>query len=852
MCHCVSCHSVYTYPPLFRDFQQNARDSTVVAILADDEFHQCTVTFPTDSTIVLDSGYDKSMAFDKMFTLVFAQKPMCAVLGPETPEAVQAVSLITEDIGIPQVAYGTIDERLSDAQQFPSIARPVTEIHMFVESAIRYIQRTGKERNYISLIHDLMQYGEQIEHTIFEVMDNYGVELTHHHIVHDNPHSVVNALEFVQTDGYRTIIIGTDQTAFLERIAEAAQLLEMNGPEYFYIILDLSLPSAKLASIQQEVDSPLDKLLRGAAIFRMLEPFQYVASDKFKEAWTSQGSNFVNRVNQALPGRSTDNFLETGDGESQHYVADAKHFQKGDGPSPLSSFVYDSVMLIGLSACRLSSSNQHGSDDQDFHFSAAASHHSFEHTQEILNTEFQGASGKVKFHEGENSRLYDDIVFGVYNVRPGKLDKDSGTRGYEEILTNIDKDSEWEDLGDFLFFDGTSDPPMTLRTVFEENYLPRSLMIFGLVMMSIALLIALGSGIWVIRNRRRSIVRAAQPEFIHCICIGSSLVALSIIFISFDESYGWSKDQLSAACATFPWLFVVGYLVMYCAVYCKLLRVRKVFSMNRRKVTIFQVLWPFLLILASSIVVLIAWTVIDPLRWERVVLAERPLETYGRCTSSNLVPFVVPLFLLVGIITAMVLFIAWRARDIQAEFCEWNYCFYGVFIHLQMMAVGIPLYIVLNGISKSAVHLISIFLIFIFSTTLVIAIIWPKALFMKLERRRSARSLGSANGSRRRTSTIALSSASAVRVTGLRNTRDDENNLDLTLAEFSRRASNDSMLSSGTYHGRECRRGSVETSTWAELTNSDKTLENVEEAANEERAPSGKRKHQQRRVSWDM
>lgn len=131
-------------PPLFRDFQQNARDSTVVAILADDEFHQCTVTFPTDSTIVLDSGYDKSMAFDKMFTLVFAQKPMCAVLGPETPEAVQAVSLITEDIGIPQVAYGTIDERLSDAQQFPSIARPVTEIHMFVESVIHYIQRIGR------------------------------------------------------------------------------------------------------------------------------------------------------------------------------------------------------------------------------------------------------------------------------------------------------------------------------------------------------------------------------------------------------------------------------------------------------------------------------------------------------------------------------------------------------------------------------------------------------------------------------------------------------------------------------------------------------------------------------------
>lgn len=819
-------------------------------ILANDEFQKCTVTFPTDNTFILDSGYDKSVAFDKMFTLVSAQKPICAVVGPETPEAVQAVSLITEDIGIPQVAYGTIDERISDAQQFPSIARPTTEIHMFVESAIRYIQRTGKERNYISLIHDLMQYGEQIEHTIFEVMDNYDVELTHHHIVHDNPNSVVNALDFVQIDGYRTIIIGTDQTTFLERIAEAAELLEMNGPEYFYIILDLSFPSAKLASIEQEVDSPLDKLLRGSAIFRMLEPFQYVAANKFKEAWTNQGSDFVDRVNQALPSRSTSIFLETGNDESQQYVAEPNHFQEEKEPSPLSSFVYDSVMLIGLSACRLLGSHQHDGGYQDFFSSAAPKHHSFDHTQEILNTEFEGASGKVKFYEEENSRLYDGIVYGVYNVRPGKLDQDSGTRGYEEVLTNIDKGNGWEDLEDFVFFDGTSDQPMPLRTVFEENYLPRSLMIFGLVMMSIALLIALGSGIWVIRNRRKSIVRAAQPEFLHCICIGSSLVALSMIFISFDESYGWSTDQLSTACATFPWLFVVGYLVMYCAVYCKLLRVRKVFSMNRRKVTIAQVLWPFLLILASSIVVLIAWTIMDPLQWERVVLAERPLETYGRCTSSNLIPFVVPLFLLVGIITAMVLFIAWRAKDIQAEFCEWNYCFYGVFIHLQMMAVGIPLYIVLNGISKSAVHLISVFLIFIFSTALVIAIIWPKALFTKLEKRRSARSLGSANGSRRRTSAIALSSASVVRVTGLSNERDEEDNLDQTLAEFSRRASNESVLSTGTYHG--FRRGRVD--TCVELTDSNKTFESKssEQAAKEEHAPSGERMHQQRRISWDV
>jgi hypothetical protein len=437
----------------------------------------------------------------------------------------------------------------------------------------------------------------------------------------------------------------------------------------------------------------------------------------------------------------------------------------------------------------------------------------------------------------------------VYNVRPSDLNEESGTRGYEEILTSIDKGNGWEDVEDFIFFDGTSNQPMPLRTVFEENFLPRSLMIFGLVMMSLALFIAFGSSFWVFRNRRKSIVRAAQPEFLHCLCIGASLVALSIVFLSFDESYGWSTDELSTACATFPWLFVVGYLVQYCAIYCKLLRARKVFSMTKRKVTIAQVIWPFLLILASSIVVLIAWTVIDPLRWERVVLAERPLETYGRCTSSNLIPFVVPLFLLVAIITAMVLFIAWRARDIQAEFCEWNYCFYGVFIHLQMMAIGIPLYIVLNGISKSAVHLISIFLIFIFSTALVMTIIWPKALFVKQEQRRSALSGASANGTRRRSSGIVLSSSSTVRVTGLSNIGDDEVDLEKSIADFCRRVSNES-------DGHGVRLSCVD-SVDGDVSGTARDTcgkESIPVAAREEQPPPGKGKRpgEQRRISWDL
>jgi len=168
--------------------------------------------------------------------------------------------------------------------------------------------------------------------------------------------------------------------------------------------------------------------------------------------------------------------------------------------------------------------------------------------------------------------------------------------------------------------------------------------------------------------------------------------------------------------------------------------------MVRQKVTITQVLLPFIVIITLSIVVLIIWTVIDPPVWQREIITEAPLETYGKCNSSNITPFIVPLCILIAVATASTMFIAWKVKDIQSEFSEWNWVFYGIFIHLQMFAIGIPLFIILTDVSRSASHLISSFLIFIFSVTLVVLIIWPKVfLFIQQKRGASMRLRGIVN-----------------------------------------------------------------------------------------------------------
>jgi hypothetical protein len=98
---------------------------------------------------------------------------------------------------------------------------------------------------------------------------------------------------------------------------------------------------------------------------------------------------------------------------------------------------------------------------------------------------------------------------------------------------------------------------------------------------------------------------ASQPEFLYLLCFGAALVATSLIFLSSDEGQGFSDKRLSRMCSAFPWFFVIGYLVMYSALFSKLWRLSKLLSMRRQAVGVQQVLLPFCFIMAASVIVLI-------------------------------------------------------------------------------------------------------------------------------------------------------------------------------------------------------------------------------------------------------
>jgi hypothetical protein len=393
----------------------NERDSTIVPELA--QLGGCdirleTQSIPGNESLYIDSAHSRSTAVEKLLSTIIeaiegGAEPgtsLCGVVGPIEPRAVEGVSVLSETEKIPQVAYATIDRRLSRKDDFPTFARIIPVAADLGDAVAKYVQRVW-ERDYLAIIYDQSDYGEQFEDPLENAEDTLGFETITEHIVEGDNESIEKALEEVIEKGYRTILLATDREAFLDDVARIAEEKGLLGEGYFWILSGDALPPALLPTLRHEVDSPVDKLLRGAAVFTNFDPFVYNGeADPFLKAWRSQNTTLVDRLNAIQPRQSSgDNF----------YTADQSYFQT-ETPTEYASFMYDAVMATGIGAC---TALRAGSSSESDHYDA------------ILSGSFQGASGPVSFKRDEeeneftNGRDPAGVLFGIHNVRPGAVDE---------------------------------------------------------------------------------------------------------------------------------------------------------------------------------------------------------------------------------------------------------------------------------------------------------------------------------------------------------------------------------------------------------------------------------------------
>jgi hypothetical protein len=348
----------------------------------------------------------------------------------------------------------------------------------------------------------------------------------------------------------------------------------------------------------------------------------------------------------------------------------------------------------------------------------------------MLNITFHGASGPVSFgRENVKGRNPGDIMLGLYNIHPKPVKKETGKRSYTAVLASTYLEERgWKDVSGakLLFRDGSSTAPGVFRKYFNENYISSSVRAVGLILMSIAWLLALMSIVLVGWLRKDPIVQRAQPFFMQILCFGSIIMSAAIFTLSFDEGAGWTDKQLDIACTLFPWFFFTGQIMMFCALFTKLWRLDRVLQFRRRAVTARSALTPLLAFLAITLSILVAYTIVDPWLWQREVISELPAETYGQCTSNHTWAFFGPLGGILFTAELLTMYFAWKTSDVPEDFRDSGSVMYACFAQLQAWAIGGPMLALLGVSSADATYFGRVFLVWVFAVSGVVVVVGPK------------------------------------------------------------------------------------------------------------------------------
>lgn len=134
----------------------------------------------------------------------------------------------------------------------------------------------------------------------------------------------------------------------------------------------------------------------------------------------------------------------------------------------------------------------------------------------------------------------------------------------------------WKEMHPFYFADGTTVAPAKLRDDGEQNYLSPEVRAFGLSILGLDWSLCLGNCPWVYCFRKHRVLAVSQPVFLYQLSLGVATFVAPIFTLSWDESFGWSEQQLSAGCTSSPWLIALGHTTVYMALFTKLWRINKV------------------------------------------------------------------------------------------------------------------------------------------------------------------------------------------------------------------------------------------------------------------------------------
>jgi ABC-type branched-subunit amino acid transport system substrate-binding protein len=358
-------------------------------------------------------------------------------------------------------------------------------------------------------------------------------------------------------------------------------------------------------------------------------------------------------------------------------------------PSVYAMMAYDAVMALGIGACEIES---------DF-FTGPELFEAFK------KVEFHGATGRVTFNSTTGTRNEEDLTYQIYNLIavPDEAGEVVTITPYRSQLITL-QNASIEVLRPFVFFGGSTTPPQGQPVPKENlNLVPDGVRSVCWTLSGALILLSVYCAIWTIMRRETPIVRASQPFFLVMLCTGTFIMACSIIPTTFQEPL--SQRLLDVACMLNKYLFSVGFSTTFAALYAKTWRIHSVIANAKkfRRVTIRprDALLPFAILIGLNMVILVTWTIVAPLQWERIIEAEdefgQPIDSRGTCLhpliTHDITETAFQWLLLAVNVTALLLsnYQSYRARALPSEFNETSYLAMTNLVIFEGLMIGAPI-----------------------------------------------------------------------------------------------------------------------------------------------------------------
>jgi hypothetical protein len=349
----------------------------------------------------------------------------------------------------------------------------------------------------------------------------------------------------------------------------------------------------------------------------------------------------------------------------------------------------------------------------------------------VLKSRFNGASGLLYFEGKSYQRNPTPVEVGLYNAWPDhqstfpSLSHDQ----LAELVSTHNEDFGWQDVIGLDPRPGGYPNPYAFER--NHNYLPFRLRCVGLILMVVSGLLALASMILLFRYRRHRLIIQANHKRLQILCVGSAMISLTIMFLSFDEGSGLGVPTIDAFCSCAPWMLFPGQILVGLTLnklkWCSTQEQPTISSCSvpEQPTASRRFCWTIYGLGVAAAATLMYWTIQHRLRWERVEITPFPPETAGSCSGAH----------------AMVLF-AITVTPILALYCIAFYCSWkqvdgnngdqrsGTMIVsctvIQAYILGIPmLVLVRSSPSPAASYFVEVLLIWTVAVTILAAMVWP-------------------------------------------------------------------------------------------------------------------------------